>query len=149
MVAAWDLGLDVVGATIVPDDATDALGSVGIRFDERVRYADWVDEHGYLYAHLVALYAGIVASEIYTGQTMTDAEVQVEAYSPGSDHYRASYFTLELGGPDMRAQGAVDTDAQRHAANLMHLNWARVKAVADVLMERETLNEAECRQVLE
>ena len=53
MIAAWELGLTVTGATIVPNAEVGYAAHVGIPVEERVRDADWVDENEYLYAHLV------------------------------------------------------------------------------------------------
>jgi ATP-dependent Zn protease len=77
MLAAWMLGLTVRRATIVPDPESGNLASVTIPVENRLRNADWVDEREYLRAHLVTYYAGIAASELYTGMPMSEIEVQV------------------------------------------------------------------------
>jgi ATP-dependent Zn protease len=40
MVAAWELGLNVLGATIVPDAEAGYAGRVVVPIEDRVRYAD-------------------------------------------------------------------------------------------------------------
>jgi hypothetical protein len=149
MVAAWELGLTVTGATIVPEPDEGYAGRVLIPVEERVRYADWVDEDGYLYAFLVTHYAGIAASEIYTGAPMSDVEIELALGSYGSDYYIIGDFILAIAGPEEADQVQLDERAQRHAKFLMGTRWERVREVAGVLLERETLDEGECRQVLE
>jgi hypothetical protein len=70
MVAAWELGLNVLGATIIPDPEAGYAGKVWVPVEERVRYADWVDQHAYLFAHMVVSYAGMEAGERYAGARM-------------------------------------------------------------------------------
>jgi ATP-dependent Zn protease len=149
MAAAWELGLTVTGATIVPNPESGYAATVSIPVEDRVRYADWVDENEYLYAHLVTYYAGIGASEIYTSTPMSDAEVGVALESYGSAHYELIEFILSIAGPDEARQAEVGEAAQRHGRNLARVRWERVKAIAGVLLERETLDEGECRQILE
>jgi ATP-dependent Zn protease len=149
MIAAWELGLTVTGATIVPNPEEGYQARVEIPVEERVRYADWVDEYKYLYAHLVAIYAAIAAYEIYTDMPMSEAEVEVALGSYGSDHYIVSDIILTIAGPDQAEQVEVGENARRHATNLIRKQWNHVSKVADVLLERETLDEGECRQILE
>ena len=124
---------------------------VGIPVEERVRYADWVDEDAYLYAHLVTYYAGIATHENYTGMPMSSAEVGVELETYGSDYFNVSELILTIAGPDEAEQVEVGENAKRHARNLIRGRgrWERVSKIADVLLERETLDEGECRQILE
>ena len=53
MVAAWELGLAVTGATIIPNPEEGYAGLVRVPVENRVRHADWVNEEDYLYAFLV------------------------------------------------------------------------------------------------
>lgn len=149
MVAAWELGLSVVGATIVPDPENNYLGHVLAPIEERVRYADWVDEDEYLYCHLVTRYAGVAASDKYTGVPTPPEAVQHALGSPGSDYWSVGDFVLSLGGSDPNEQEKVDDRARRHATGLVYARHPQIEAVAQVLMERETLDESECRQALE
>jgi ATP-dependent Zn protease len=149
MVAAWDLGLTVTGATIVSDPEAGYAGYASVPVEERVRYADWVNEEKYLYAHLVSRYAGIAASEHYTGARLTDAEIELAVASRSGDHYDVGSFIINIAGPDEAKQAEVDDNAKQYARHLIGARWDRVKKVADVLLERETLDEDECRQVLE
>ena len=80
---------------------------------------------------------------------MSSAEVDVALSSYGTDHHTIADFILELGGPDEASQVEVGEDAQRHARNLVMVRWEHVGELLDVLLERETLDEGECRQVLE
>jgi hypothetical protein len=151
MFAAWELGLTVTGATIVPDPEEGYAAHVGIPVEERVRYADWVDENEYLYAHLVTYYAGIATHEIYTDMPMSGAVVEMELETYGSDYYNVSDLILTIAGPDEVKQVEVGETAMRHARNLIRGRgrWERVSKIADVLLERETLDEGACRQILE
>jgi len=148
MVAAWELGLTVTGATIVPNLEEGYAGYVGVPVENRVRYADWVDETEYLHAHLVTYYAGIAASERYTGAPMSDSEVGIALGSYGSDYYNVGDIVLALAGPNEVKQVEVSEAAQRAARDLIALMWEQVERIAGVLLERETLDEGECRQVL-
>lgn len=73
IVAAWVLGLNVLGATIIPDADAGYAGRVLVPVEDRVRYADWVgSEHAYLYAHMVMSYVGMEAGKKYAGAPMPD-----------------------------------------------------------------------------
>jgi ATP-dependent Zn protease len=75
MVGAWELGLNVLGATIVPDPGAGYAGRVIVPVEDRVRYADWVEsEAAYLYAHMVMYYAGMEAGEKYAGAPMPEID---------------------------------------------------------------------------
>jgi len=149
MVAAWELGLAVLGVTIVPNPEEGYGGMVIIPVENRIRYADWSDEYEYLYAHLVARWAGIAASEQFTGGPMSETEVAMTLESPGSDHRSLINLILALGGPDEAGQVEVGELAEQHARNLVRVRWEQIEKVAEVLLERETLDEGECRRVLE
>jgi len=97
----------------------------------------------------VSSYAGIAASEYYTGARLTEAEIELTVASRSGDHYDVGCFTIEIAGPDETKQAEVIDNAEQDARNLIGARWDRVKKVADVLLERETLDEGECRQVLE
>lgn len=149
MIAAWELGLTVTMATIVPDPEEGYVGRVRIPVEERVLYADWVDENEYLCAHLVTYYAGIATEEIYTSMPMSNAEVRVELETYGSDYFSVSDFILTIAGPNEAKQVEVDENAKLQARKLIRRRWRRVSKIADVLLERKTLDEGECRQILE
>jgi ATP-dependent Zn protease len=151
MITAWELGLTATGATIVPDAEEGYAAHVGIPVEERVRYADWVDENEYLCAHLVTYYAGIATHEIYTDMPLSDAEVGMALESYGSDYSNVSELILMIAGPDKARQVEVGKNAKLQARNLIRgrERWKRVSKIADVLLERETLDESECRQILE
>jgi len=149
MVVAWELGLSVAGATIVPDPEGYYQARVLVPVEDRVRYADWVDEHGYLYSHLVVRFAGPAASDKFTGVPTPPEAVDLSLGSPGSDHWSAADFILTLAGETLGEQEEVGSRAERHAANLVRARHSQIEAVAHALMERETLDGAECRQVLE
>jgi ATP-dependent Zn protease len=148
MIAAWELGLTVTGATIVPNPEEGYAAHVGIPVEERVRYADWVDEDAYLYAHLVTYYAGIATHENYTGMPMSGAVVEVGLETYGSDYYNVSELILTIAGPDEAKQVEVGENAKRHARNLIKRRWERVSKIAHVLLEREKLDEGACREIL-
>src|SRR4051794_3913312 len=123
MVAAWELGLAVLGVTIVPNPEEGYGGMVMIPVEDRMRYADWSDEGEYLYAHLVARWAGIATTEQYTGMPMSEAEVAMALESHGSDHWSLRDYILELGGPDEAGQVEVGESAERHARSLVRVQW--------------------------
>jgi ATP-dependent Zn protease len=148
MIAAWELGLTVTRATIVPDPEEDYEGLVGIPVEERVRHADWVEEE-YLNAHLVTYYAGIATEEIYTNMPMSNAEVRVELKTYGSDYSKVSNFIATIAGPNEAKQVEVHENAKLQARKLIRRRWRRVSKIADVLLERKTLDEGECREILE
>jgi hypothetical protein len=149
MCTAWELGLSVTGATIIPDPEKGYAGRVLVPVEDRVRYADWVDEREYLYCHLVTYCAGVVASEKITGVPLPPEAVRLAAESYGSDHYSVADLLLTLGGPDGSEREEVEERALRRAMNLIRVRWECIETVASVLMQRETLDEAECREVLE
>ncbi len=149
MVAAWELGLSITGATIVPDPDKGHQGHVEVPKEDRVRYADWADEHESLYARLVTYFAGTAASVKFTDVPLPDEAMQVALESPGSDYYNISDLILSVAGPDPKKQQEVGDRAQRHASFLIRARWGQVGAVAEALIERKTLDAAECRRVLE
>jgi hypothetical protein len=56
---------------------------------------------------------------------------------------------LAIAGPEAADQIEAHKTARSAAHTLVSTQWERVAAVADVLMERKTLDEGECRSVLE
>jgi ATP-dependent Zn protease len=150
MVAAWELGLNVLGATIVPDPEAGYAGRVVVPVEDRVRYADWVEsEHAYLYAFMVMSYAGIEAGEKYVGVPMPEMNIDLGFVGPNSDCGQIADVLIAIAGPQEQEQIETGERAQRHARNLVASRWSAIEAVAQTLMERETLDERECREVLE
>jgi hypothetical protein len=149
MVAAWEQGLSVLGATIVPDPEAGYAGRVITPIEEQVHYAYWTNERDYLYAHLVTRYAGVVASELYTNEPTPPEAIVVSLQSIGSDYYEIAGYILDLGGDEEQSQTDVGKAALRHATNLVSVQWSNISSIAHTLMERDTLDERECRQVLE
>jgi ATP-dependent Zn protease len=150
MVVAWELGLNVLGATIIPDPEAGYAGRVAVPVEDRVRYADWVEsEQAYLYAHMVVRYAGLQAGEKYVGVPIPKINIDVGYASPDSDHGRIAEALLSTAGPDEQDQLETIQLARHHAESLVTSHWSQIEAVAQTLMERETLDERECRRVLE
>ena len=150
MVAAWELGLNVLGATIVPDPVAGYAGRVVVPVEDRVRYADWVEsEQAYLYAHMVMSYAGMEAGEKYVGAPVPELNIDLGFAGPDSDYGQIADALLEIAGPDEQEQLETSERARRHAELLVSSRWSKIEAVAETLMERETLDERECREVLE
>ncbi len=150
MVVAWELGLNVLGATIVPDPEAGYAGAVRVPVEDRVRYADWVEsESAYLYAHMVMLYAGIEAGERYAGTPMPEMSIDLGFAGPDSDYGGIADALLSIAGADEQEQLETSDLARRHAERLVDARWSQIEAVARTLMERETLDEGECRRVLE
>jgi ATP-dependent Zn protease len=150
MVAAWELGLNVLGATIVPDPEAGYAGWVAVPVEDRVRYADWVEsEYAYLYAHMVMRYAGMKAGERYVGAPMPELNIDLGFVGPDSDYGGIADVLLTIAGPDEQEQIEAGELAERHAEVLVSARWSKIEAVAQTLMDRETLDERECREVLE
>jgi ATP-dependent Zn protease len=150
MVVAWELGLNVRGATIIPDPEEGYAGRVAVPVEDRVRYADWVEsEQAYLYAHMVVRYAGLQAGEKYVGVPIPEMNIDVGYASPDSDIGRIADALLSIAGPEEQDQLETSELARRHAERLVARHWSQIEAVAQTLMDRETLDEGECRQVLE
>jgi len=150
MVVAWELGLNVLGATIVPDPEAGYAGRVIVPVEDRVRYADWVEsEHAYLYAHMVMNYAGMEAGEKFVGAPQPEIDIDVGLASPDSDYGGIANVLLEVAGPSEQEQLETSEGARRHAMHLVAVRWSQIEAVAQTLMDRETLDERECREVLE
>jgi hypothetical protein len=150
MVVAWDLGLNVLGATVIPDPEEGYAGRVVVPVEDRVRYADWVESEGaYLFAHMIMLYAGIAAGERYLGAPLPEMNIDVGFVSPYSDYGGITDALLEVAGPDEQDQLETSARAQRIAEYRVAGGWSQIEAVAQTLMDRETLDEGECRRVLE
>jgi ATP-dependent Zn protease len=150
MVVAWELGLNVLGATVIPDPEEGYAGRVVVPVEDRVRYADWVEsERAYLFAHMVMLYAGIAAGERYLGAPLPEMNIDVGFVSPDSDYDGIADALLNVAGPGEKDQLETSASAQRIAENRVTARWSQIEAVAQTLMDRETLDERECRRVLE
>jgi ATP-dependent Zn protease len=152
MVIAWDLGLNVLGATIVPDPGAGYAGRVIVPVEDRVRYADWVEsERAYLYAHMIMRYAGMEAGEKYLGAPMPEINIDLGFVDPDpdSDIGPITNVVLEIAGPSEKEQLETSELARQHAELLVSRRWSEIEAVAETLLDRETLDERECRKVLE
>src|SRR5215212_3268592 len=150
MVAAWELGLNVLGATIVPDPKAGYAGRVIVPVEDRVRYADWVEsESAYLYAHMIMRYAGMEAGEKYLGVPTPEVDIDLGLVGPDTDYGQIADAVLEIAGDNEQEQAETSELARRHAELLVSARWSQIEAVAEKLMERETLDERECREVLE
>jgi ATP-dependent Zn protease len=150
MVVAWELGLNVLGATIVPDPQAGYAGRMIVPVEDRVRYADWVEsESAYLYAHLVMSYAGMEAGEKYVGAPMPRLNIDLGFVGPDSDYGPIADILITIAGLDEDEQIKTGELAERHAKKLVSTRWSQIEAVAEALMERETVDESECREVLE
>src|SRR5215212_3168703 len=101
MVAAWELGLNVLGATIVPDLVAGYAGRVVVPVEDRVRYADWVEsEAAYLKAFVIMRYAGMQASEKYVGVSMPAVNIDLGFEGPDSDYRQIISVVMETAGDD-------------------------------------------------
>jgi hypothetical protein len=149
MVVAWELGLNVLGATVIPDPEEGYAGRVVVPVEDRVRYADWVDEGAYLFTHMVMLFAGIAAGERYLGAPLPEMNIDVGFVSPDSDYGGIADALGNVAGPDEQDQLETSASAQRIAEYRVAARWSQIEAVAQTLMDRETLDERECRRVLE
>jgi ATP-dependent Zn protease len=135
MVVAWELGLNVLGATIIPHPEAGYAGRVAVPVED--------------YAHMVVRYAGLQAGEKYVGVPIPKINIDVGYASPDSDHGRIAEALLSTAGPDEQDQLETIQLARHHAESLVTSHWSQIEAVAQTLMERETLDERECRRVLE
>jgi ATP-dependent Zn protease len=150
MVVAWELGLNVLGATIVPDPEAGYAGRVIVPVEDRVRYADWVEsESAYLYAHMVVGYAGMEAGERFVGAPMPKLNIDLGFVGPDSDYGTIADALLAIAGPNEQEQIETGELAERHAKHLVTSRWSQIEAVAETLTDRGTLDERECREVLE
>jgi hypothetical protein len=149
MVAAWELGLNVLGATIVPDPEAGYAGRVIVPLEDRVRYADWVDEGAYLYAHMVMQFAGEEAREKHAGDPISEMNIDLGFVGPDSDYGYIADALLAIAGPDEQEQRETGDRARGHARMLVSARWSRIEAVAETLKARETLGTEDCREVLE
>jgi ATP-dependent Zn protease len=150
MVAAWELGLNVLRATIVPDAEAGYVGRVIVLIEDRVRFADWVEsEDAYLYAHMVVSYAGMEAGEKYAGVPLPPMNIDLGFVGPDSDYGQIADVILAIAGSDEQAQLETSERARRQARHLVEVRWSQIETVAETLVNRETLDERECREVLE
>ncbi len=149
IVVAWELGLHVQGATIVPDTEAGYAGRVTVPVEDRVRYADWVDENAYLYAHMVMSYAGMEAGEKYAGVSLPGMDIDLGFVGADSDYGQIADVILAIAGPDEQEQLETSEGARRQARFLVETRWSQIGSVAETLVDRETLDERECREVLE
>jgi hypothetical protein len=148
MLTAWELGLTVLGATIVPDEDAGTAGSVDTPVEDRVRYADWVEKRDYLYAHIVMVYAGMEAGEKYVGAPVPKMHIDLGFVSHRSDYGKIAHVLIELAGPEEKDQLELGERARQYAERLVALRWEQIESLAETLVERETLDAMECYQVL-
>lgn len=147
-VVAWDLGLTVLEATIVPDPAEDYAGRILFPLEDRVRYADWVDEHAYLEAFAIMYLAGPAAGDAFPGEPEPDIDVDLGLPEADSDHGRLANFILELAGPDEERQIEISERLEGIAKGYVGTRLPQIKTVAEALLTHGTLDEHECRKLL-
>jgi hypothetical protein len=73
----------------------------------------------------------------------------VELKTYGSDYSKVGDFIATIAGPNEAKQVEVDENAKLQARKLIRRRWRRVSKIADVLLERKTLDEGDCREILE
>jgi hypothetical protein len=98
---------------------------------------------------MIMLYAGIAAGERYLGAPLPEMNIDVGFVSPDCDYGGIADALLEVAGPDEQDQLETSARAQRIAEYRVASRWSQIEAVAQTLMDRETLDEGECRRVLE
>ena len=125
MLAAWELGLTVLGATIVPDGDAGTAGSLDTPVEDRVRYADCVEKPEYLYAHMVMVHAGMETDEKYVGAPVPEMHIDLGFVSHHSDYGKIADFLFELAGPHEKNQLELD---ERHQAGHRTLGGAALGA---------------------
>jgi hypothetical protein len=69
--------------------------------------------------------------------------------SPDNDYGGIADALLNVAGPDEQDQLETSARAQRIAEHRVATRWSQIKAVAQTLIDRETLDESECRRVLQ
>jgi len=131
-VAAYVLGLDITGVTIVPgeDSFRQFLGQAEVPVDlAQVYDSDRGDE--YVKRQLVCYYAGAAAEEHLTGEPVD--------WRPGgpynSDWQGSAACVVELAGYDEEEQGKVSEAGWMRAQTIMAENWDKVRMLAEALIE--------------
>ena len=112
--------------------------------DPLVEVAGWVEP-----AYDIGGDAGIAAGEKYVGAPLPEMNIDVGFASPDSDYGGITYALLETAGPDEQDQLETSARAQRIAELRVARRWSQIEEVAQALMDRGTLDERECREVLE
>jgi len=95
------------------------------------------------------LFAGIAAGERYLGAPLPEMNIDVGFASPDSDYGGITDALLNVAGPDEQDQLETSASAQRIAEHRVATRWSQIEAVAQTLIDRETLDESECRRVLQ
>lgn len=143
-VAHYARGIPMVSASIVKKGSS--LGRLITESPERFRYREHSDE--ILFALLVGLLAGIKAAERLTDRPVESDSPNTDPEVYGSDYHQAMYLALALARPSAGVEDVFER-AGMEAARLIGTNWAAVEAVAERLLERNTLDAATLEATLE
>jgi len=145
MCAAWILGFDVESATIVINTDQGYQGQTVCPVRDKLPDEVTEDWDRYLYKNLLVIYSGPAASRIYKPDTE----------SPTSWYYGDRLYTADdraadelIEEMDPLERRAISMRASDEAESLTKDHWECVKYVASVLLERKTLDQAQCQDVL-
>jgi hypothetical protein len=141
-VAAWVVGLETKGASVVPKESS--LGRVVYEHVEAIEVFDEL-----LRRHLISSYAGVKAVEILTGQPIDPEDVNMDPSVQGTDWDMVMDLVLRLAGTDEEQQLLVQERAEAEALCVLKDNWRGVEAVATALLERRNLDGADLSRILQ
>jgi ATP-dependent Zn protease len=147
LVAAYVLGLEYHGATIKPGEGY--TGKAHVPLIDKMRYESDVDEEDYLYRHLLVCLAAPKAVELLNGSPLSPDDPNFVMSNSGSDYSQAGDIVLSLAGSIEEEQVALARRAQKDTESRLREYWGAVEAVAAALLERETLNTAECKKIMD
>lgn len=149
-VALYTLGFDVGDVSIAADQ--DSVGRVDTPVPDvladRLDILEYMGEDGkeFMRRQIIVVLSGVKAIEVLTGR-VRDIDLDTLTESPGTDYSRLNLWLPMLAPPE--GYQAVFDETQAGADRVLRENWNAVRAVAEALLEREEMDAAAVRSVLE
>jgi hypothetical protein len=145
-VSSYAKGIPMDGATI--SEKEHSLGRVIFgREPEYWRYREGAEE--IMFALIVVSRAGVEAAEMGTGSPTAADDPNINPNILGSDWRGTLQYLDELCGEDESRREVIWEQAGREAERVLQENWPAVEAVAERLLEHQTLSAAELKAILE
>lgn len=149
-VAFYRLGLDVESASIAPEG--DSLGRVARPLPEtlvnRLDVLDYSEDGREFARHMiVGAFSGVKVVEILTGCDYDPHSLDTRPMFPGSDWSELNLWLPLIGPP--KEYERIYEQAWDEADRVLRESWDTVVAVAEALLERETLDEPALRTIFE
>lgn len=145
-VMSYAKGIPMDSASIL--EGGDSLGRViSDREPEYWRHKEGAKE--VMFALIVVNRASVKAAEMGTGRPTEPDDPNIDPSTPGSDWHETLHYLEELCAEDESRRKETWEQAGREAERVLRGNWPAVEAIAERLLEDETLSATELNAILE